>query len=286
MNNILKITLISALIWGAFTPSNAQVLENTPPLDGFYVKSNTKGRAPRPYVYVREADIWKKQRVWRVIDFRQTMNQYLYYPISPVQDRLSLMTVIEQGFKNGKFIAYDAITDDFTKPLTYEEFLRQNTTIKTIEKEDLDNPGMTIQTNDTSSFKTENVKMLRIKEDWFVDKQRGVMDVRIIGMAPIIQVFDDATGEFKGTSVLFWLYYNHVRPEFASIEAFNRHNSAMRMSYDDVFAWNRFWGSNITKMDNEKDRSIQEYLSGDKILLKAEELKQYISDMESDLWEY
>lgn len=266
--------------------SFAQVLDNTPPLDNFYKKSNTSGRDARAYVSVREADVYKKDRVWRIIDFRQTMNQYLYYPIYPVQDRVSLMSMIMTGFENGAFPAYDPITDDFTKVLTYEEFIKQNTTIKQIEQEDLDNPGEVVIKSDTSSFKNENVKMLRIKEDWFIDKQRSVRDIRILGICPIVQQFDEVSGELKGTRSLFWLYYDYVRPTFAKQEAFNRHNSAMRMSYDDVFAWQRFFESYITKADNQQDRAIDAYLSGINVMLQAEKIKYYLFDMEEDMWTY
>ncbi|MEG2337240.1 MAG: hypothetical protein RSC04_05830, partial [Bacteroidales bacterium] len=99
-NAIVGFLLVSL----AFTSqmSFAQVLDNTPPLDNFYKKSNTSGRSPRAYVPVREADVYKKDRIWRTIDFRQTMNQFLYYPILPVQDRVSLMTLIMTGFENGE----------------------------------------------------------------------------------------------------------------------------------------------------------------------------------------
>ncbi|MEG2666286.1 MAG: gliding motility protein GldN, partial [Bacteroidales bacterium] len=193
----------------------AQVLEDAAPRDNFFDKVNAKDREPRAYVPVREADIYIKMRVWRMIDFRMKMNQHFYYPITPVQDRISLMSLIMQGFQDGLIIAYDPITDDFTKQLTYEEFIRQNTDIKEIEKENLDNPGEFITTMDTSSFQIENVKMIRLKEDWFIDKQRAVRDIRVLGLAPVIQQYDETSGEFKGNQTLFWIYYSQVRPLFA-----------------------------------------------------------------------
>lgn len=266
--------------------TSAQVLEDTPPRDNFFDKVNTQDREPRPHVYVREADIYIKHRVWRMIDFRLKMNQYLYYPITPVQDRVSLMTLILEGLKDGSIIAYDPITDDFTKQLTYEEFIRQNTEIKEIEKEDLDNPGQFTTSMDTSSFKIENVKMIRLKEDWFIDKKRSIRDIRILGMAPVIQQFDETSGELKGIQTLFWLYYDHVRPLFAQTEAFNRHNSAMRKSYDDMFSSDRYFESYITKIDNQQDRTIAAYLSGIDVMLQAEKIKIMLLNLEQDLWSY
>ncbi len=281
----MKNVVLLLMVCFAFE-SFAQVVESTPPRDNFYEKENTQGRKPRPFVYVREADVYMKQRVWRMVDFREKMNQYFYYPIQPVQDRVSLMTMITEGIQNGTIVAYDALTDDFRKPMTYEEFTAQNTKIEEKEVEDLDNPGQMVTRTDTSSFKTENVKMLRIKEDWFVDRQRGIRDIRILGLCPVQQVFDDASGELKGTQSMFWLYYDNCRDLFASTESFNRHNSAQRLSYDDVFAWKRFFNSYITKKDNQQDRQINEYATGTQIMLEAERMKEELFNLEHDLWEY
>ncbi|MCH5243669.1 MAG: gliding motility protein GldN [Lentimicrobiaceae bacterium] len=286
----MKRFAFSVLMLAALTASvgslKAQVLEDTPPLDNFFVKENTADRLPREYVYVREADVYIKWRVWRMVDFRMKMNQYLYYPMIPVQDRISLMSLIMKGMEDGSIVAYDAITDDFRKQLTYEEFIRQNTQITELQKEDLDNPGQYITSMDTSSFQIHNVKMIRLKEDWFIDKQRSIRDIRVLGMAPVIQVFDEESGQFKGNQTLFWLYYPSIRPLFAKTETFNRHNSAMRQSYDDVFAWNRWFQSYITKIDNQQDRQIQQYAQGANIMRESERIEEMLFEIEHDLWEY
>lgn len=283
-----RILIVAAMMLTAVCtlPLRAQVLEDTPPLDNFYVKENTADREPRPYVNVREADVFIKWRVWRMVDFRMKMNQYLYYPIEPVQDRISLMSLIMKGLQDGTIVAYDPLTDDFRKQLTYEEFISQNTKITELQKEDLDNPGQFITSMDTSSFQIHNVKMLRIKEDWFIDKQRSMRDIRVLGLAPVIQVFDEESGQFKGNQTLFWLYYPSVRNLFAKTESFNRHNSAMRQSYDDVFAWNRWFQSYITKIDNQQDRSISAYAQGANVMREAERIEEMLFNIEHDLWEY
>lgn len=282
---ISSMLMIAAFTAIATLSSKAQVLDEQPPLDNFYEKVNTQGREPKPYVWVREADVYQKKRIWRMIDFREKMNQYLYYPMQPVQDRTSFMSMVVEAVKEGKITLYDAMTDDFTKPLTYEEFISQNTQISEREVEDFDNPGEFIKRIDTSDFKTEDVKILRVKEDWFIDKQRSMRDVRILGLCPVIQMADDE-GNFKGYKPLFWLYYSNCRGVFASTESFNRHNSAMRMSYDDVFAFKRFFNSYIIKEDNQQDRQISEYAQGMAAIAEAERIKEELFEMEDNLWEY
>ena len=266
--------------------SQAQVVQDTPPLDNFYVKVNNVGRTPQPYVHVREADVYIKRRIWRMIDFREKFNQHFYFPIQPVQDRVSFMSMVMTALREGSITAYDPITDDFTRPYTFEEFMATHTRIVEREVEDLDNPGQLIRRSDTTTFSNQDVIMLRVKEDWFIDRQRGMRETRILGLAPVRQMFDEQTGESRGIQTLFWLYYPDCRDVFVNTEAFNRHNSAMRMSYDDTFAIKRFFNSYVTKMDNQQDRHLQDFLSGWQLLEVAQQIEIDLLNLEEDLWEY
>jgi gliding motility associated protien GldN len=196
------------------------------------------------------------------------------------------MSMVMTGLREGSLIAYDPITDDFTKPLTYEEFMADRTRVTTRSVEDLDNPGQFIERSDTSRFSNQDVIMLRVKEDWFIDRQRGIRETRVLGLAPVIQLFDEQTGESRGFSTLFWLNYAQCREVFANVESFNRHNSAMRLTYDDVFATRRFFNSYITKMDNMQDRQLQDFLSGWKLLAESDRIRIELLNLEEDLWEY
>ncbi|GHV34441.1 gliding motility protein GldO [Bacteroidia bacterium] len=283
-----KTALIIGILLSVFV---SQAQNNTPtsdtkaPLDGLYVKENAVGKTARPYTPVREADMYFEKRIWRQIDMREKMNQYLYYPTQQTQDRISFMGMVMKELEAGNLQAYDASTDDFTKPITYAEIMSANTTTTTKEVEDLDNPGEMIQQTTTSEFSVEDVKLLRVKEIYFIDKQRGVREIRVLGICPLIEIFDD-NGVLIGTTPIFWLYYPDCREIFANYEAFNRHNSAMRMSYDDVFAYKRFFNSYIVKEDNAQDRSIQEYAVGKQVIFEGKRIEQELFNKEQDLWEY
>ena len=53
-----------------------------------------------------------------------------------------------------------------------------------------------------------------IKEDWLFDRSRSVMEARIIGLAPMIEVRGEF-GELRGFRPLFWLYYPECRQLFS-----------------------------------------------------------------------
>ena len=109
------------------------------------------------------------------------------------------------------------------------------------------------------------------------------MDVRIIGICPVVD--DYLNGVFRGYKPLFWVYFPEARPIFAKAEVFNRHNSAKRLTYDDVF-WKRMFNSYIYKEENVYDRVITDYATGLDALLESERIKTEIFNFEHDLWEY
>ena len=134
-------------------------------------------------------------------------------------------------------------------------------------------------------YKSEDIVQYRIKEDWFFDKERSVMDVRIIGICPVIYDVDPHTGNILGMKELFWLYFPECRYVFQNFYVQSRHNDSQRMSFDDLF-WKRMFQSYIIKESNIYDRDVQEYKAGVDALLESEKIKEKIFNFEHDLWSY
>jgi len=98
MNSVMKkiILLLPVFAFMALM-ANAQQVLDSPPLDGAYVKSNTVEKKPISYAYVREADVIWSKRIWRMIEFKEKMNQPFYYPEVPhnnLRKALSLLMII------------------------------------------------------------------------------------------------------------------------------------------------------------------------------------------------
>ena len=127
------------------------------------------------------------------------------------------------------------------------------------------------------------VKQYWVKEDWYFDKQRSVMDVRIIGLCPMREKIDPTTGEMIGVSPMFWVYFPQCRATFAKSEVFNTKNDAQRNTYDDLFM-KRMFSSFIRKESNVMDRDIASYATGLDALLEAERVKDDIGKIEHDVW--
>jgi gliding motility associated protien GldN len=196
------------------------------------------------------------------------------------------MTVLMDALKEGSITAYDASTgtDEFIIPLAFKEAMARVEKADTVQLQRDYPPYDFYDTVMVKKFEPTDVKKFRIKEDWFFDKQRSMLEVRIIGICPIVDQFD-AKGDFKGTKPLFWIYFPEARPILARADVFNRFNGAARMTYDDFF-WKRMFSSYIYKVDNVFDRSIAEYAVGIDAMLESDRIKNDLFSFEQQLWEY
>ena len=138
---------------------------------------------------------------------------------------------------------------------------------------------------DTFYFESKDIIAYKLKEDWFFDKERSVMDCRIIGIAPMRYKRDRNTDAITGIREMFWLYFPECRYVFQNFYVSNRHNDAQRMSFDDLF-WKRMFHSYISKESNLYDRKIDSYSAGINALLESEKIREEIFTFEHDLWSY
>lgn len=278
----LAISLLSANLF-------AQVLDEpeSGPRDSFYEKISFNQRKPFDFPYVREADVVWEWRVWRVIDFREKINQVFYYPVQPEQGRVNLFYALDKALTEGKIKGY---TDDEFKeeivdwPARKVSYAQKITT--PIEKEDIDGTTYNVDSVIITPLRVEDIKTLRIKENWFIDKQRSVQDVRIAGFTPVYYQ-DKNDGSAPLIYTLVWIRYDdpEVRLLLANTDVFNFKNDAQKRTYDDIFL-KRMFSSYIIRESNVYSRLINTYTAGDESLAESEKVKNTIYDLEEDMWEY
>jgi gliding motility associated protien GldN len=251
---------------------------------GLY-KKDIRDKSPIPYSHVREADVMWSKRIWRVIDLRKKINQPLYFPTTPIGDRASLIHIILAEIKSGTVNAYDAdVGDDMTVKITQADIDRKmgaeadSTNIQIA-------PGVYRDTVIIYEPSPEDVKQIQVQEEWFFDKKHSRMDVRILGLMPIRHYYDSEVGEFKKSRIC-WIYYPDFRNTFANHEIFNPNNDAHRISYDDFFMQRRFSSTIIAESNVYDNRQISDYETGKEALIEAQRIKEWLFDIEHDLWEY
>ncbi len=312
-----KSFVLSLVILLLAISANAQVLD---PDYGprAWQKENTKQAVDISLTHVREADVIWSKRIWRVMDLRQKQNLTLYHPLVSSTDYQS-STLGKRSFIQVIYdmVINDTLSDELRTFRTYElrtlmtsreaasMFAKVDTT--TVLAYDAENTcigtknEVSVQ-NFLKDVKPEIVKV-HIMEDWFFDKQRSVMDVRILALGVEIPLYDnDVTQQYcDGTGVdenvfggfikaskgenFVWFYFPDLRAELAKTEIYNRHNDAHRTSFDDVLL-KRMFSSYIIKKENVYDRSINDYTSGLDALLEAEKISEEIRDYEMDFWQY
>lgn len=273
---------VFALLLGASQMLSAQILDEKP-VDGLFADDGTVDRDPIPFPPIRQADVMWQKRVWREIDFRQKINQSFYYPTISHNNWRSFINVVLDGLKENAFVAYDvSSTDELLSPISYSQVIARQTDTSYVTLKRSTPPYDDYDTVIVSEFDPTRVLRLRIKEDWYFDKQRSQLMVRIIALCPVLMVEKDGQ-EF--TQPLFWISYEQSRKVLAKAEVFNRRNSAEKRTYDEVF-WKRMFDSYIYKEENVYDRTIQQYATGLDALLESERVKQDIFNFEQDLWEY
>lgn len=246
-------------------------------LDGVYEPTIIKEKRVLQHDHIREADVFWQKRIWRVIDVREKMNKSFVYPEDP------FINIILNAAKEEKIKLYSVIDDKFTTELTPGEAASIGASVDTIITFDPETFAETMKIV-RNELNWENIKRFRLKEDWFFDEETSTMQVRILGIAPLREVYDDQDN-FKYEQPMFWAYFPELRKELARHSAFNPFNDAARMSWEDIFEM-RYFSSYIYKESNVYDRRIQDYMTGVDILLESEKIRNEIFNFEHDLWSY
>ncbi|MEM8583269.1 MAG: gliding motility protein GldN [Bacteroidota bacterium] len=247
------------------------------PLDDIVEKRLVDEARVLPYEVVRESDIMWEKRIWRVIDVREKINLPFAYPERP------FFTVLQDLAESGEIQLYSTIDDEFTTELTEEEQAAMGGEIDTVVTYD---PITYEEIIDVvvNELNPEDIKRFRLKEVWFFDRESSTLKVRILGIAPLRDIYDE-NGNFLYELPMFWVYYPHARYALANEEAYAYGNDAANRSWQDVFE-SRFFGSYIFQESNVRGRRISAYLTGRDALLEAERIKAEIFNFEHDLWEY
>jgi gliding motility associated protien GldN len=294
-----RILTVTLLILAVSLPISAQVKDTTKTADQLtwsgvdlvYKKEHIFSKKPIEYPHVREADIMWSKLVWRIIDLREKINQPLYYPTKAIGDRSNLIDLLLQSIKDKGLQAYSAPLDDpneFKEPITYDQVIA-NFDAKDRNIEVLNvATGLTDTTKIGGVIRTDEVLQVMVKEMWFFDRKRSVLDVRIIGICPIRVYFDpeDANKENILKKKLFWVKYPEARPFLAQKEVFNAFNDSELRSFDEIF-YKRFFKGFIVQESNVYDnRIVADYALGVESLQEAERIENLIFQFEHDLWEY
>ena len=250
----------------------------SPPLDDILERTVVAEHNVLKYQPIREADILWEKRLWRVIDTREKMNLPFAAPESP------LFSILSAAALNGDLTVYSTEDDHFSKPLSgadLQNVLFKTDTIITINMQTDEEEVKIVQ----SELNWEDVKRFRLKESWFFDTKTATLRVRIMGIAPLIDVKDE-NGDFRYEKPLFWVHYPTARPLLAGHKAVTTgDNYASTTTWEDLFEM-RYFASSIIKENNLQDRRLTDYLAGTDLMLQSQRIDDELFNREHDLWSW
>jgi len=250
-----------------------------------------KDRTPLPYENLRADDAMYRHKIWREIDTREKINLPFKYAADENNGNQRFISILFKAIQDSAVTVFDPIDDRFTTPMTRLDVVKKMAgDLQTIDI--YDSLGNVIGTKTISrDIVLDSFYKFRIKEEVIFDKESSRLFWRILGIAPVMNVYTAQTNQFVGTTELFWVYYPDMRPIFSKYDVYNGKNYGARMSWEDLFESRMFYGRIIkSTIDNPYDRFIEQYpgLKDKSILqlLEGENIKEKIFNYEQDLWAY
>ncbi|MFT5998936.1 MAG: gliding motility associated protein GldN [Neolewinella sp.] len=227
---------------------------------------------------LREADLLWQKRVWRVIDVNEKINHAFTNPERP------FISILLDAADREEIQLYGTLDDKFSTPLTVEQRLSIAGGMDTIPVISLDDYSSQYEIV-PRTFNPASVSRYRVQEIWYVDKNSSRMQVRILGIAPIVDEKDEM-GNFLFEEPLFWVYYPAARNVLARERAWVSDNETAASSWEDVFEM-RYFDSFVVKEGNVHDRRIKDYVADRRHqLLQGQRGERERQAKESDLWSH
>ena len=249
-----------------------------------------KDRTPLAYEHIRVDDAVYRHKIWREIDTREKINLPFRYSADENNGNQRFISILFKAIQDSAVTVFDPTDDRFTTPMTISEVATK-----------IAGPPITTPIYDSlgqitgykevpNEVNLDSFTRFRIKEEVIFDKESSRLFWRILGIAPIKNIYT-SQGIYVGTTELFWVYYPDMRPIFAKYEVYNGKNFGARMSWEELFESRMFSGrivkstidnhfdANINAIPGLKDNSILQLLEGERI-------KEKVFNYEQDLWSY
>ena len=249
-----------------------------------------RDRTPLAYEHLRVDDAVYRHKVWREIDTREKMNLPFRYAADENNGNQRFISILLKAVQDGEVTVFDPIDDRFTTPLTIGEVSKKiGGGVDSVPHYD-QNGNVDRYDRRSREINLDSFYKFKIKEEVIFDKEASRLFWRILGIAPVRNVYSSA-GDYIGTQDVFWVYYPDMRPTFSKYEVYNGKNYGARMTWEELFE-NRMFSGRIIKstIDNPFNMPISETPglkeNGIFQLLEGERIKEKIFNYELDLWSY
>lgn len=217
--------------------------------------------------------------IYRYLDLTTEANAPLYYPVTPVDGKMSLFTMLFNLLREDAVVAYEYLDgrEEFTDEyrIDFQELLDRfgiyyETAEGKIMVNDVDIPG-------------NEVEGYFVKEAYYFDTGNSAFRVRPLAICPVLQRRDDYGAATRYP--LFWISYDEIAPYARQVPLMGSSlNNSMNGSIDDFFRMRKYDGE-IYKAQNPRNLALSQYTSTPEEM-KAEQarIEQELIDFEKNLW--
>lgn len=217
--------------------------------------------------------------IYRYLDLTKDANAPLYYPVTPMDGKMSLFTLLFNLLQEGTIPAYEYLDgrEEFTDEyrIDFHEFLDRfgiyyETTNHNIVINDVDIPG-------------NEVEGYFVKEAYYFDTGSSTFRVKPLAICPILQRRDDYGASTRYP--LFWISYDEIAPYARRVPVMSSSlNNNMSGTIDDYFRMRKYDGE-IYKAQNPRNLTISQYTSTpEEMKAEQERIEQELIDFEKNLW--
>ena len=217
--------------------------------------------------------------IYRYLDLNKEANAPLYYPVTPIDGKISLFTLLFKLLQENSVAAYEYLDgrEEFTEEyrINFQELLDRfgiyyETVDGKIAINEVDVPG-------------NEVQGYYVKEGYYFDTGTSSFRVRQLAICPILHRSDDygATTRYP----LFWIQYADITPYTRRIQVISSSlNNSMSGTIDDFFRMRKYDGE-IYKAQNPRNLAISQYTSTpEEMKAEQQRIEQELADFEKNLW--
>lgn len=227
------------------------------------------------------------REVYRMIDLTKGPNAALFYPVTPIEDRMNLYTMIFKLMANGSLDAYEfndsqpVFTEKFkVKP---EDMFERLGIMYTMEGDHIVYDDYSIPSNEVLGY--------YVKEAWYFDQSNSVLDVKTVAICPVLfrsalDGFDISLSSDAATrEPQFWIPYENIRPYASRMPIMTSDiNNIQRKTVDDYFRL-RLYNGEIYKTTNMENKLlVEKHRTPEELEAAQEKIEEELKAFEKGLW--
>lgn len=248
----------------------------------------------QPWKTIRENDVAWQHRVWKQISVKEKMNAPFLYAGDEYTNGGAFIEILNHAIRTKQITAYSSLDDRFTIPIKAEDLddilgIGVDTTW-TYDPETQEEVPVLVN----NTFNVASVTRYLIKEDWIFDRNSGRVQKFIIGIAPIMEVYNKSDGRFEYSQTLYWIQYPNARQVLGQYEVYNSRNMVKRMTWTDYleggyysgvvykYSKNNPMGKNLYQIGDVSGQGPNKDFRG---LVEGQRAMEDLMNQELDMWE-